>query len=219
MSADAPPVHGRLPGPVCRSPSLLGACCSSDGDGVEEAADPRGGPDAAKGARRDLGGLGSTSPPTTCPTVAGVTSPRARARTPRRPSRARVRLSSRASRPSDVEIVSVDGTVYAKSLGGFPRLRPRPLRAPDPAVLLDPDTGFARILTEAERRQRGRAGARRRRQRRDPHLLHRHRARQGGQNILPCAPGDSSTPCFTSRRRRPAQRRHHRRSSSTTTTT
>ncbi|MFB9314800.1 LppX_LprAFG lipoprotein [Nocardioides plantarum] len=97
---------------------------------------------------------------------------------------------------SDVEIVSVDGKVYAKLFGAFQDFK-LPKCVPDPAGLLDPDTGFATVLTDAEEVQAGKAergGAD------NDEILTPYTAVVPGaavQNLLPCAPGDEFVATFT----------------------
>lgn len=89
---------------------------------------------------------------------------------------------------SDVEIVSVDGKVYAQIFGGFQDFD-LPECVPDPAGLLDPETGFGTVLTEAQQVSRGeavRGGAD------NSEILTPFTATVPGdavQNLLPCAPG------------------------------
>ena len=84
----------------------------------------------------------------------------------------------------DVPVVSVDGTVYAKLpfTRSFAEVNPADYGAPDPAQLMDPDTGLSTWLTaatgieEGERVRDGRARA---------ELLHRLGARGGGGRVDP----------------------------------
>ncbi|MDO9456047.1 LppX_LprAFG lipoprotein [Nocardioides sp.] len=97
---------------------------------------------------------------------------------------------------SDVDIVSVGGTVYAKFLGSFQDFD-LPDCVPDPAGLLDPTSGFATVLTDAQQVEAGeqvRGGAD------NDEILTPYTAVVPGdsvQNLLPCAPGDEFVATFT----------------------
>jgi lipoprotein LprG len=97
---------------------------------------------------------------------------------------------------SDVDIVSVDGKVYAKIFGGFQDFD-LPRCVPDPGGLLDPDKGFATVLTQAQEVEAGKAvrgGAD------NDEVLTPYSAVVPGkavQNLLPCAPGDEFVATFT----------------------
>ena len=97
---------------------------------------------------------------------------------------------------TDVEIVSVGGSVYAKIFGGFQDFD-LPRCVPDPAGLLDPDDGFATVLTSAEQVEAGepvRGGED------NDEVLTPYTATVPGtavQNLLPCAPGDEFAATFT----------------------
>lgn len=96
---------------------------------------------------------------------------------------------------SDVEIVSVGGQVYAQLFGAFQDFN-LPKCVPDPAGLLDPDTGFGTVLTEAQQVSRGeavRGGAD------NSEILTPFTATVPGdavQNLLPCAPGEEFVATF-----------------------
>ncbi|MEO9324565.1 LppX_LprAFG lipoprotein [Nocardioides sp. C4-1] len=98
--------------------------------------------------------------------------------------------------PADgVDIISVDGTTYVNLLGSFSEF-PLPECVPDPAGLLDPDTGFATVLTaaddvEAGEQQRGGAD--------NDEIFTPYTATVPGTavtNLLPCAPGESFQATF-----------------------
>lgn len=97
---------------------------------------------------------------------------------------------------SDVDIVSVDGEVYAKIFGGFQTFD-LPECVPDPAGLLDDKTGFATVLTAAEQVEAGdavRGGAD------NDEILTPYTAVVPGdavRNVLPCAPGDQFVATFS----------------------
>lgn len=97
---------------------------------------------------------------------------------------------------SDVDIVSVDEQVYAKIFGDFQDFD-LPDCVPDPAGLLDPEEGFAGVLTDAEEVQAGeavRGGAD------NDEVLTPYTAVVPGnavQNLLPCAPGAEFAATFT----------------------
>ncbi|MGY1813675.1 LppX_LprAFG lipoprotein [Blastococcus sp. SYSU D00820] len=57
----------------------------------------------------------------------------------------------------DVDVVSVDGTVYARLpfTSGFSVVDPADFGVGDPAALLDPDTGISQLLTAAESAELG----------------------------------------------------------------
>ena len=93
---------------------------------------------------------------------------------------------------SDISIVSVDGDFYVDlPLRGFQQLDPADLCAPDPAELLDPDTGVSSVLTAAEDLEQGES------ERGGPdnsEVLTVYTGTVPGEaitNVLPCAPGDS----------------------------
>jgi lipoprotein LprG len=95
-----------------------------------------------------------------------------------------------------VGIIAVDGTVYANAFGGYDDFE-LPECVPDPAGLLDPDTGIATLLAEATDPTAGdseRGGAD------NDEVLTPYTATVPGtavQNILPCAPGDTFDARFT----------------------
>jgi lipoprotein LprG len=97
---------------------------------------------------------------------------------------------------SDVDIVSVDGKVYAQLFGSYQDFK-LPACVPDPAGLLDPETGFATVLTAAQDVSAGdpeRGGAD------NDQVLTPYTAVVPGtavQNLLPCAPGDTFDATFT----------------------
>ena len=97
---------------------------------------------------------------------------------------------------SDVDIVSVDKKVYAKLFGSFQDFK-LPKCVPDPAGLLDPDTGFATVLTDAQEVEAGKAvrgGAD------NDEILTPYTAVVPGaavQNLLPCAPGEEFVATFS----------------------
>lgn len=96
---------------------------------------------------------------------------------------------------SDVEIVSVGGTVYAQLFGSFQDFD-LPECVPDPAGLLDPEDGFGVALSEAQQVSRGeavRGGAD------NSEILTPYTATVPGdavQNLLPCAPGEEFVATF-----------------------
>ena len=57
----------------------------------------------------------------------------------------------------DLEVVSVDGTVYAQLpfTSGFSVVDPAQFGFGDPGALLDPDTGISQLLAEAESAELG----------------------------------------------------------------
>lgn len=97
---------------------------------------------------------------------------------------------------SDVDIVSVSGKVYAKLFGSFQDFD-LPDCVPDPGGLLDPRTGFATVLAEAQQVDAGeaeRGGAD------NDEVLTPYTAVVPGaavQNLLPCAPGAEFVASFT----------------------
>ncbi len=99
---------------------------------------------------------------------------------------------------SDVEIISVDGKTYVNLLGTWQDFDPQEFCAPDPALLLDPDTGVANVLSTATDITAGegeRGGAD------NDEIVTRYTATVPGATIkggvLPCAPGDSFEATFT----------------------
>ncbi len=93
---------------------------------------------------------------------------------------------------SDIAIVSVDGDFYVDlPIRGFDKLDPAELCAPDPAELLDPDTGVSSVLTAAEDLEQGdseRGGPD------NEEVLTVYTGTVPGEaikNVLPCAPGES----------------------------
>ncbi len=96
-----------------------------------------------------------------------------------------------------VGIISVDGDVYVNILGSWRDFDPEDFCAPDPALLLDPDTGVSTVLTSAEGLDEGeseRGGAD------NDEILTPYTATVPGEaikNILPCAPGDTYDATFT----------------------
>jgi lipoprotein LprG len=93
---------------------------------------------------------------------------------------------------SDITIVSVDGDFYVDlPIRGFQKLDPAELCAPDPAELLDPDSGVSSVLTSAEDLEQGdseRGGPD------NAEVLTVYTGTVPGDaiaNVLPCAPGDS----------------------------
>lgn len=50
----------------------------------------------------------------------------------------------------DIPVVAVDGDLYVEALGTWQSLDPDDFCAPDPAMLLDPETGVSPILTATE---------------------------------------------------------------------
>lgn len=98
--------------------------------------------------------------------------------------------------PADgIDIISVDDAVYVNLLGSFSPFT-LPDCVPDPAGLLDPDTGFATVLTAAEDAEAGeqqRGGAN------NDQIFTPYTATVPGtavQNLLPCAPGESFQATF-----------------------
>lgn len=97
---------------------------------------------------------------------------------------------------SDVDIVSVGGQVYAQLFGSFQDFD-LPDCVPDPAGLLDPESGFGTVLTDAEQVEAGeavRGGAD------NDEILTPYTAVVPGeavQNLLPCAPGAEFVATFT----------------------
>jgi lipoprotein LprG len=95
-----------------------------------------------------------------------------------------------------VGIIAVDGSVYADAFGSFEDFD-LPECVPDPAGLLDPETGIATLLAEATDATAGdseRGGAD------NDEVLTPYTATVPGtavQNILPCAPGDTFDARFT----------------------
>lgn len=97
---------------------------------------------------------------------------------------------------SDVDIVSVGGKVYAQLFGSYQDFK-LPACVPDPAGLLDPDTGFSTVLTAATEIT---AGDARRGGADNDEILTPYTAVVPGtavQNLLPCAPGDRFQATFT----------------------
>ena len=91
---------------------------------------------------------------------------------------------------SDIAIVSVDGDFYVDlPIRGFDKLDPAELCAPDPAELLDPDSGVSSVLTAAEDLEQGdseRGGPD------NEEVLTVYTGTVPGEaikNVLPCAPG------------------------------
>ncbi|HWI43486.1 MAG TPA: LppX_LprAFG lipoprotein [Nocardioides sp.] len=58
---------------------------------------------------------------------------------------------------SDIDVISVDGTLWVKApvLGWTDDYQPEKLCAPDPALLLDPETGVGNVLTSSEDLEEG----------------------------------------------------------------
>lgn len=94
---------------------------------------------------------------------------------------------------SGVPVISVDGTLWINHalLGGWSdRFQAKDLCAPDPATLLDPDTGVSNVLTsskdvEAGESERGGAD--------NKEIFHTYSGTATGdsiRSILPCAEGD-----------------------------
>ena len=155
---------------------------------------------AKANARRDLRASSSTLATDDTPDSDAYLSEAPSGRSPptRRPSRARPPARFEGIPASDVDIVSVDGTVYAKLFGGFQDFDLPKLRAPTRPACSTPTPGFATVLTEAEEVSAGdavRGGADN-----DEVLTDLHRARSPAtrsQNLLPCAPGDEFDATFT----------------------
>ncbi|WP_167736548.1 LppX_LprAFG lipoprotein [Nocardioides sp. 1609] len=97
---------------------------------------------------------------------------------------------------SDVGVVSVGGVFYANIIGGFTEFD-LPECVPDPAGLLDPDTGISSILALATDVQQGdaeRGGDN------NDEIFTPYTATVPGpaiKNILPCAPGETFDATFT----------------------
>jgi len=98
----------------------------------------------------------------------------------------------------DVEIRSVDGDFYVNApIIGWDTYDPAELCAPDPALLLDPDTGVSNVLTAAEDLDEGEP---RRAEDDNDVIVTPYTATVPGDaitNILPCAPGDTFDATFT----------------------
>jgi len=98
---------------------------------------------------------------------------------------------------SDIGVVSVDGEVQVDvPITGWTTFDPAQFCAPDPALLLDPDTGVSSVLTDAEELEEGeaeRGGAD------NEEILTPYDGTVPGeavQRILPCAEGDAFTATF-----------------------
>lgn len=97
---------------------------------------------------------------------------------------------------SDVGIVSVDGKVYVQVFGTYQDFD-LPSCVPDPAGLLDPENGFATILTAAQEVGEGEQA---RGGQDNDEILTTYEAVVPGdavKNLLPCAPGDEFDASFT----------------------
>ena len=99
---------------------------------------------------------------------------------------------------SDIGIISVDGTFRVDvPLAGWQEFDPSDLCAPDPALLLDPDSGVSSVLTASEGLEEGdseRGGPD------NQEVLTAYTGSVPGDaiiNILPCAPGDAFDAKFT----------------------
>jgi lipoprotein LprG len=99
---------------------------------------------------------------------------------------------------SDIAIVSVDGKFYVDlPIRGFDELDPADLCAPDPAQLLDPDSGVSTVLTAAEGLEAGDS------ERGGPDNSEVLTVFTGTvpnaaiKNVLPCAPGKTFEAKFT----------------------
>lgn len=99
---------------------------------------------------------------------------------------------------SDIAIVSVDGKFYVDlPIQGFDELDPKDLCAPDPALLLDPETGVSSVLTAAEDLEAGDS------ERGGPDNSEVLTVFTGTvpnaaiKNVLPCAPGKTFDAKFT----------------------
>lgn len=94
---------------------------------------------------------------------------------------------------NDIDVVSVGGTLWVNIsiLGGWSdKYQPDDLCAPDPATLLDPDSGVSNVLTSSEDVETGkseRGGAD------NKDIFHTYSGKATGDSvraILPCAEGD-----------------------------
>lgn len=98
----------------------------------------------------------------------------------------------------DVEVRSVDGDFYVNApIIGWDTYDPAELCAPDPATLLDPDTGVSNVLVEATDLV---AGEQRRAEDDNSVIVTPYTATVPGTavtSILPCAPGESFDATFT----------------------
>ncbi len=99
---------------------------------------------------------------------------------------------------SDIGVVSVDGDFYLDvPITGWQTFKPREICAPDPATLLDPDTGVSSVLTAAEELEQGdseRGGPD------NSEVLTVYTGVVPGTaitNVLPCAPGEEFDAKFT----------------------
>ncbi len=99
---------------------------------------------------------------------------------------------------SDVGIVSVDGVFQVDvPLAGYTKFDPKDLCAPDPATLLDPDSGVSSVLTSATDLEEGdseRGGPD------NKEVLTTYTGTVPGDavtQILPCAPGEEFDAKFT----------------------
>ncbi|WP_232679903.1 LppX_LprAFG lipoprotein [Nocardioides sp. R-C-SC26] len=99
---------------------------------------------------------------------------------------------------SGIKIVSVDGDLYVDiPVTGWSKQNPEDFCAPDPATLLDPETGVSGVLgaaTDLEKGESRRGGAN------NDEILTDYSATVPGEaitNILPCAPGDSFDAVFS----------------------
>jgi len=98
----------------------------------------------------------------------------------------------------DIEVRSVDGDFYVNApIIGWDTYDPAELCAPDPALLLDPDTGVSNVLVAATDVE---AGEQRRAADDNSVIVTPYTAAVPGDAvaaILPCAPGDSFAATFT----------------------
>ncbi|MAS54991.1 LppX_LprAFG lipoprotein [Nocardioides sp.] len=98
----------------------------------------------------------------------------------------------------DIEVRSVDGDFYVNApIIGWDTYDPAELCAPDPALLLDPDTGVSNVLVAATDVE---AGEQRRADDDNSVIVTPYKAAVPGDAvaaILPCAPGDTFEATFT----------------------
>lgn len=99
---------------------------------------------------------------------------------------------------SGIGVISVDGSFYVDlPVLGWEEFDPTELCAPDPALLLDPQTGVTTLLTAAQQPTAGesvRSGAD------NDQILTPYTATVPGeamQGVLPCSPGESFESTFT----------------------
>ena len=94
---------------------------------------------------------------------------------------------------NDIDVISVDGTLWVNIsiLGGWSdQYQPDELCAPDPATLLDPESGVSNVLTSSEDMKTGkseRGGAD------NKDIFHTYSGKANGDSIraiLPCSEGD-----------------------------